>query len=83
MDTNRQEKRTISGQRLPMNLAVPRASQSRGAPPAAFLAQLIESARAGTSASASRENRASQYYRTTETSDLKRVPTGYRKSVSA
>ena len=85
MDTGKPDKRTISGHRLPVNLSVPHArpSLARSAPQAAFLAQLIESARAGTSASASRETRASQFYRSAETSDQKRVPMGYRKSVSA
>lgn len=85
MDTSDPKKRTISGHHLPVSLSVPRArpSLARSSLQAAFLAQLIESARAGTSASASRETRASQFYRSAETSDHKRVPMGYRKSVSA
>ncbi|WP_338608945.1 hypothetical protein V6617_02785 [Pelagibacterium nitratireducens] len=85
MDTSKPEKRTISGHRLPVSLSVPRArpSLAGSAPQAAFLAQLIDSARASTPASPSRESRASQFYRAIETSDLKRLPMGYRKSVSA
>jgi len=85
VDTSKPEKRTISGHHLPVSLSVPRArpSLADSAPPAAFLAQLIESARAGTPASASRETQASRFYRSAETSDLKRIPRGYRKSVSA
>jgi hypothetical protein len=85
VDTSNSEKRTISGHHLPVSLSVPRArpSLSRSAPPAAFLAQLIESARTGAPASTAQETLASQFYRSTEASDLKRVPMGYRKSVSA
>lgn len=85
MDTGKTEKRTISGHRLPVSLSVPRAKPSLAgsAPQATFLAQMIESARVGTPAPPSRESPASQFYRAIETSDLKRVPMGYRKSVSA
>jgi len=44
--------------------------------PAAFLAQLMNAP-----LPVARDRLASQHYRSTETSDVRRVPMGYRKSV--
>lgn len=85
VDRNAASKRHISAHRLPVSLPLPRARPPSDAPAAAFLVQLMEPPRkvATITTPVSRDTLASQRYRSAETSDVKRVPMGYRKSVIA
>lgn len=88
MDRDKNNARPISAHRLPVSLGtpMPRPSLAASRPAAAFLAQLL----------ATRENlpdqrksgrtvgsEASGAYRRTESIDVKRMPMGWRKSLSA
>lgn len=83
LDRNEASKRSISAHRLPVSLPVPRAPRPLRVPPAPFLAQLMDAPHSMASLPLSRDGLASQRYRSTEASDVKRVPMGYRKSVLA
>lgn len=76
MGTVNGNKRRISAHKLPISLPRPGALLSERAPQAAFLVQLL-----GTGASIS-DAQANHSYRAAEASATKRIPTGYRKSVS-
>ena len=77
LDRNEASKRYISAHRLPVSVPLPRVP--RPSPmPAAFLVQLMNAP-----LPVARDEQASQHYRSAETSDVRRLPVGYRKSVLA
>lgn len=86
MNGHKDHKRNISAHNLPMGIALPRRTPARDKPAAAFLTQLLatrdaaplERVRLGNAG-----NAAASLYRRVETSDVKRVPMGYRKTLSA
>ncbi|SDG13586.1 hypothetical protein [Pelagibacterium luteolum] len=74
-------KRYVSAHRLPVSLPLARPKPSTaGAPQAAFLTQLLGTPQRTGGQSAPQ---AFSTYRSVETSDLKRMPMGYRKALSA
>lgn len=83
MGTSQDIKRIVSAHRLPVSLPLPRSNRPT-LQPAAFLTQLLESAMPPADAPmVTRESEAARRYLLTETSDRRRMPVGYRKSVSA
>ncbi|WP_116652682.1 hypothetical protein [Pelagibacterium sediminicola] len=82
LSAERDRDRPISAQRLPIALAVPRPRALPGAarPGAAFLTQLLTGR---PNLSSSSGNEADCTYRRVESSDVKRLPPGYRKNLSA
>lgn len=82
MSAERNRDRPISAQRLPVSLALPRPRALPGAarPGAAFLAQLLTGR---PNIAAPRGNEADCAYRRVEMSDIRRLPPGYRKNLSA
>jgi hypothetical protein len=82
------KKRNISAHNLPISLGGPRPrpEMSRPGPASAFLAQLLatrENAPLARARGQERETLATRTYRTVEASDIKRMPVGYRKTLSA
>lgn len=75
MDAKSAKNRTVSAHRLPVSLPLPRSA--RPTPQAAFITQLLGSG------VVARETQATERYRLAEASDKRRMPVGYRKSVSA
>lgn len=74
-------KRYISTHRLPVSLPFTRSKANiAGAPQAAFLTQLLGTPQRAVGQPAPQ---AFSTYRSVETSDLKRMPMGYRKTLSA
>lgn len=86
MSERQDHRRNISAHRLPVRLESMRPRLRENAPQSTFLAQLLAgmpaTARAGRGVDPGK-HRADAVYRQTETSDVKRVPAGYRKSLDA
>ena len=81
------EQRSMPGRySLPMAVTRPSPRTVRQAPPSVFLAQLLSTHQASPLAGPevdARDRDASSTYRKVEASDVKRLPLGYRKSLSA
>lgn len=82
MSAERNRDRPVSAQRLPVSLAAPRPRVLPGAarPGAAFLAQLLTGR---PNIAVPHGSEAECAYRRIEMSDVKRLPPGYRKNLSA
>jgi hypothetical protein len=82
VDRNEGSKRIVSAHRLQVSLPLPRSVRPT-LQAAAFVTQLLEASTPSPHAAATtRESEATRRYRLTETSDQRRLPAGYRKSVS-
>lgn len=82
MSSDEPTNRPNSGQRLPISLSVPRARAWPGTvrPGAAFLAHLLSGK---PNIAQPRPHAADRLYRQAEASDIKRLPPGFRKNLSA
>lgn len=81
-----QEKRNISAHNLPMAFQSVPARSALPRPAAAFLAQLLSGSQSSSLIGKplnAQDMQVNGTYRRVEASDIKRIPQGYRKSVSA
>lgn len=82
MSSDPTRNRPISGQRLPVSLSAPRPRvwPNAARPAAAFLAHLLSGK---PNIAQPRAHAADRLYRQAEASDIKRLPPGFRKNLSA
>lgn len=87
MNGTERTKRIVSAHRLPIALEAPHTRDDHAScgPEAPFVAQLLATRDSARMAFAYRRvgSEASHAYRRTESSDVKRMPAGYRKTMSA
>ncbi|RDE07591.1 hypothetical protein [Pelagibacterium lacus] len=79
MNGTKDAKRIVTGHRLPVSLPLPRPVPAVARPPAPFLAQLLATAPMRPAAGGAMADSA---YRHAEGSDAKRMPMGYRKTLT-